>query len=785
MKIEKEFLPFVIRPGRYTDGELGSFKKEGQNIRAVLLYPDLYEFAIASFEHRQVYAVLNSHPNITVERAYLPAPDGQKVMKEKGVLLFTVESGRPIRDFDLILFETERKRDHFFFPRLAELAGFAPEREGRSGGPVVATFGKGSLWSGGLGRFFDAAIHLESFTAAVALLRNLSNPDGKFDRQKFLENLEGTTIYATGKSKKTHPEITLVEYRSYFPKLLIPTLDPESSFLNIRLDGLTGDLDVTAVAMDLQKLVAASGYDDVRFDFAGGEPPVPLETFAAALAGYLNKIHGKLDFSNLQPELFTPELLAILRKISVLGVGFYLGSGVERNRKLLGVGAAEAEIFEKLREVLTLSPKQVRLYLYLGFPEETDEEIAETAQFLNRIASEVRRGSGRTMLRGYLGVFSGAAHQGLWKGALIGPAEVARRQELLKKHLSARNLQLRYEPPEQILLNGLWERLGEKAGDLISGYASRIRPEEAPDDGADYRRLDYVLQELGIKTEEILGSEFPNPDDWAYRIPVVKKAGVPVASAPETAAVVPILAPSGTEVQYGRSKRRIRFHPEALQIPNTVIRFRWEKGEEARFSSHLDVIKVFERALRRAGLPMAYSQGFRPHMKVAFGPPLPLGHLSTAEYLDLRFELPYRQEFFPRLAEALPPGFKLIDAKPILAKTESLSASVNVARYEVRLPGSVEASRCLQFLEQKEVWAERSSEGERRRVNVRPFVRVLEANGAGLKMELVMAGGDFARPEEVLVGMGLPEMLTVEAVFIRRELLIFVDGQLFSPNEVS
>ncbi|HEU4436190.1 MAG TPA: TIGR03936 family radical SAM-associated protein, partial [candidate division Zixibacteria bacterium] len=435
-------------------------------------------------------------------------------------------------------------------------------------------------------------------------------------------------------SKKGHPAITPSDYRNYFSKLLIPTLEPESSFLNIRLDGLTGELDVTAAAMDLQNLVAASGCDDVRFDFAGGEPPVPLSNFVAALSGYLNKVQGKLDFSNLKPELFTPELLAVLKRASVLGLGFYLGSGIERNRKLLGVSAKEAEISEKVREVLNLSPKQLRLYLYLGFPNETDEEIAETAEFLNRIAAEVRRGSGRTMLRGYLGVFSAVPHQGLWNGTLIGPAEVTRRQELLKKHLSARNLQLRYEPPEQIYLNGLWERLGEKVGDLISGYAAHVRPEETPNDGADYRRLDYVLQEMGVKAEEVLGSDFPNPDDWAYRISIVKKFAPPIATAPEA---VPAAAPTGGEMQYGRSKRRIRFHPEALQVPNTVIRFRWEKGEEARYSSHLDVIKVFERGLRRSGLPVSHSQGFHPKMKVAFGPPLPLGHLSTAEYLDIRF----------------------------------------------------------------------------------------------------------------------------------------------------
>ena len=98
MSIEKELLPFVIRPGRYADGELGSVRKEGEKIRAALLYPDLYEFAISSFEHRQAYAILNHSDKIAVERAYLPAPDAQKVMLEKKVLLFTVESKTPVKE---------------------------------------------------------------------------------------------------------------------------------------------------------------------------------------------------------------------------------------------------------------------------------------------------------------------------------------------------------------------------------------------------------------------------------------------------------------------------------------------------------------------------------------------------------------------------------------------------------------------------------------------------------------------------------------------------------------
>ena len=100
MNIGKELLPFVIRPGRYTDGELNSVKKDvSGKIRVALIYPDLYEFAISSFEHRQVYGILNNSFSVAVERAYLPALDAQKIMQERKIPLFTVESGRPVRDF--------------------------------------------------------------------------------------------------------------------------------------------------------------------------------------------------------------------------------------------------------------------------------------------------------------------------------------------------------------------------------------------------------------------------------------------------------------------------------------------------------------------------------------------------------------------------------------------------------------------------------------------------------------------------------------------------------------
>ena len=75
-----------------------------------------------------------------------------------------------------------------------------------------------------------------------------------------------------------------------------------------------------------------------------------------------------------------------------------------------------------------------------------------------------------------------------------------------------------------------------------------------------------------------------------------------------------------------------------------------------RFTSHLDLMRTWERALRRSGLPLAFSQGHHPHLKMSFGPPLPLGYRSRAEVFDLEFAQPPAVDLAERLDAVLPDG---------------------------------------------------------------------------------------------------------------------------------
>lgn len=126
-----------------------------------------------------------------------------------------------------------------------------------------------------------------------------------------------------------------------------------------------------------------------------------------------------------------------------------------------------------------------------------------------------------------------------------------------------------------------------------------------------------------------------------------------------------------------------------------MIKYRLEitKGEPVRYISHLDFASLMQRAICRAHLPAAYSEGFNPHMKIAFASALSVGVTSEAEYMDLELKKDICQpELFDKLSKVLPPGVKLLKAKQIDMKTKALMSIVDEASYCIEVPCSDETS---------------------------------------------------------------------------------------------
>ncbi len=107
----------------------------------------------------------------------------------------------------------------------------------------------------------------------------------------------------------------------------------------------------------------------------------------------------------------------------------------------------------------------------------------------------------------------------------------------------------------------------------------------------------------------------------------------------------------------------------------------------ARFTSHLDLVRIFDRAIRVAKIPIAYTQGFNRHAKIAYGPPLSLGATSRAEYFDLDLAQPCPWEVIAAMNEILPEGIRILEGRPFAKSVDSLMAAIGRADYSVYLTG--------------------------------------------------------------------------------------------------
>lgn len=154
----------------------------------------------------------------------------------------------------------------------------------------------------------------------------------------------------------------------------------------------------------------------------------------------------------------------------------------------------------------------------------------------------------------------------------------------------------------------------------------------------------------------------------------------------------------------------------------------YRKFGPACYASHLDLGRALGRSLRRAGLPVAYSQGFRPLPKMAFGPPLPVGVESEAEYVDITFTQPLaEEEIIGHLNRSLPPGLQVTGVVKLPAKAPALTAVFDRLSYSflVEVAEDWNGQKIRDFLDglwqKKELPVTRWRKDREKKVDVRPF----------------------------------------------------------------
>lgn len=184
-----------------------------------------------------------------------------------------------------------------------------------------------------------------------------------------------------------------------------------------------------------------------------------------------------------------------------------------------------------------------------------------------------------------------------------------------------------------------------------------------------------------------------------------------------------------------------------------IVQF--EKGSRLKHIGHLDLQRAMQRALRRSALPVAYSQGFNPHMLVSFASPLPVGVSGAEELFDVTLSQPCEPTAFAKaLSSALPPDLPLGAVRPVDDKHPKLMAQLRTAAYRIWLEPGAEAdamhAAIPDFLAQSTLPAIRISKKGETPCDIRPMLHELGIDGDGLYARVAFTEAETLKPDLLL-----------------------------------
>lgn len=186
------------------------------------------------------------------------------------------------------------------------------------------------------------------------------------------------------------------------------------------------------------------------------------------------------------------------------------------------------------------------------------------------------------------------------------------------------------------------------------------------------------------------------------------------------------------------------------------VRIKFSKEGPMKFVGHLDTMRYFQKAIRRAGLPVAFSGGYSPHMIMSFAAPLGVGTTSLGEYFDMELTKTVpTEEITARLNAVMVEGVKVISSRQVEdGKASKAMSLVAAADYFVEFrdgkePGCPWKEKIREFLEQPEILVTKKTKRSEKQVDIRPYIYRMELRGNKIFYMLASASANYTKPELV------------------------------------